>query len=90
MTLIAKRGQRAALHPLQPAATLPPTVMDLMTCRQCGMDVAASATTCPNCGVVDPGGGGRISSPAALAILGIVGVLFVLIMTTDLGPAVAK
>jgi hypothetical protein len=64
--------------------------MDLTTCRRCGMDVEASATTCPNCGVVDPGGGGRIISPAALAILGIVGVLFVLIMTTDLGPAVAK
>ena len=60
--------------------------MDLTTCRQCGMDVAASATTCPNCGIADPGGHRRIS-PAVLAILGIVGVLFAVIMFADLGPS---
>lgn len=30
--------------------------MAMVSCRECGQSVADSAPTCPNCGVVSPGG----------------------------------
>lgn len=34
--------------------------MALVTCKECGNQVASSAKTCPKCGVDYPGGDGRL------------------------------